>query len=431
LYKVDSVTHQHQAHDSFSAFSVLYHSGYIEAALKDAGQNWLKVGSESWNKYHQRQYALANKQTVTEMFAAVSSEVDNIPSANSDNDTGLNSLIGFSLNGQSKVMRQKMLDDVFILGRMALMGQSTVFYAPPSAGKTLITMKLIIENVRNCNIDGNNVFYINADDNHKGVVEKLEIAEKAGFHMLVPGHNDFETVMFEPLIKKMIEDGTATGVILILDTLKKFTNLMEKTMASEFGEVIRKFSSQGGTVISLAHVNKNKDSEGKNIHAGTTDIKDDADCVYVIDVVNDINLTKTIEFRNIKSRGNVTSKVSYEYSNIKGIEYNELLDSVKEISSSESGNAREQYIKAKSRRDNRVIVDEIKNVIESGISLKTRIIAKVAQNTSSTKSRVKNVLEFHTGENIRECDFWNYIVNDKNAHQYYLIDLSKAPLSFI
>jgi hypothetical protein len=47
------------AHDAFSAFEVLFHRGDRKAALKDAGDNWLTIRGESWNKAKQREYAQA------------------------------------------------------------------------------------------------------------------------------------------------------------------------------------------------------------------------------------------------------------------------------------------------------------------------------------------------------------------------------------
>lgn len=43
------------AHDALSAFTVLFHKGKRNAALKDAGDNWVKIGSEPWNKEYDLQ----------------------------------------------------------------------------------------------------------------------------------------------------------------------------------------------------------------------------------------------------------------------------------------------------------------------------------------------------------------------------------------
>ena len=61
------------AHDAFSAFRVLQHQGNMNAALKDAGDNWLIIGGESWNKVKQRDYmhsksiAEANFEMISEL----------------------------------------------------------------------------------------------------------------------------------------------------------------------------------------------------------------------------------------------------------------------------------------------------------------------------------------------------------------------------
>lgn len=54
------------AHDAFSAFQILNHNDVRDAALKDAGDNWLMIGSESWNKVKQREY---DQQRVKDAFS--------------------------------------------------------------------------------------------------------------------------------------------------------------------------------------------------------------------------------------------------------------------------------------------------------------------------------------------------------------------------
>lgn len=44
------------AHDAFSAFCVLFHQGDQRAALIDAGNNWLTIEGESWNRVKQREF---------------------------------------------------------------------------------------------------------------------------------------------------------------------------------------------------------------------------------------------------------------------------------------------------------------------------------------------------------------------------------------
>ena len=205
----------------------------------------------------------------------------------SDKKNALSKLHGFSITGNSKEMRQQMLDDTFVLKDIAILGQWTTIYAAltPVNPTFIVVTKEALEDIR---IDGHYVFYVNADDNFKGIVEKTELAEKWGFHMLAPNHNGFNSIQITSLMSDLAETGHAKGVVIILDTLKKFTDLMQKQEATQFGIISRGFVSAGGTLICLAHTNKHKSADGKPIYGGTSDIKDDSDCVFIIDKTDDL-----------------------------------------------------------------------------------------------------------------------------------------------
>ena len=188
----------------------------------------------------------------------------------------------YSLTGQSARLRRQMLVDKFVLNKIAILGQWTTIYGAPNSGKTLLTKWLLREALLSDEIDGESVYYINADDNYRGLVDKIELAEAWGMHVIAPHHNGFDIAQIAALMSEMGQGGTARGAVFILDTLKKFTDLMDKRAASEFGQVARGFVSAGGTLIALAHTNKHPDAEGKRVYSGTSDIVDDSDCCFVI-----------------------------------------------------------------------------------------------------------------------------------------------------
>ena len=177
------------------------------------------------------------------------------------------------------------------------------------------------------------MFYVNADDSFKGTVEKTELAESWGFHMVTPNQNGFTSSEVPQMMLELAETGDAKGVVIILDTLKKFTDLMHKRESSEFGNISREFISAGGTLICLAHTNKHRSADGKPIYSGTSDISDDCDCVYILDKLDGRMFEDevAVEFVNDKSRGDVASSVSFSYSKKHGQSYAELIDSVKRI----------------------------------------------------------------------------------------------------
>jgi len=182
-----------------------------------------------------------------------------------------NPLVEFSLRGMSGQLEKEFEDQVLLLGLIILMYQSSVIYAAPNTGKTLIILRLLINAIRQGKIDPSNVFYINVDDTPNGLIEKLKFADEYGFHLLAEGYNGFRANDLLGILAELIMNDQAMGVILILDTLKKFTDLMDKRMSSRFSSVIRQFVLRGGTCISLAHTNKHRNSDGKPVYAGTTD----------------------------------------------------------------------------------------------------------------------------------------------------------------
>lgn len=72
--------------------------------------------------------------------------------------SALTRLRSFSAKGDSQKMKMKMLDDKFILKDIAILGQITVFYAGPNTGKTLLTLWMLCEAIKNNIIKGEDVF---------------------------------------------------------------------------------------------------------------------------------------------------------------------------------------------------------------------------------------------------------------------------------
>jgi hypothetical protein len=332
----------------------------------------------------------------------------------------INPLDTFVLNGESEAMKAKMLDDKYILGRMALLGQSTAFYAKPNAGKTLLTIWMLIESIKAGNTNPGDVYYFNADDNHKGITYKLSLAEKHGFLMLAPGYHGFKTEMLPGILFHLVEVDLASGKVLILDTLKKFTDIMDKRATTKFGDGIRQFVSKGGSVVMLAHVNKHNDADGNVIYAGTTDIVDDADCCYTVQVIEENCDDKVIEFINFKDRGDVAKKALFAYSNAEGVMYCDLLDSVIELDNQESKRITLRAVMRDLLEKNKSVIDAITNAIASGFDTKTELIKEARDATGESKKRIIDVLSTHTGTNTKQGKLWSLRIEDRNTHTYKL-----------
>lgn len=332
------------------------------------------------------------------------------------------SLKSFSINARLDEMKSQMLEDKFILGSLVLLGQMTAIYSQPNAGKTLLIIKLLIDAIKCGALVADDVFYFNADDNHRGLVTKTELAVHYGFNMVAPNYNGFRCESVPLYLDKLAEKDACHGQVVILDTVKKFTDLMNKRANSEFNKSLRSFVSKGGTVVGLAHVNKHKNSDGKSVAAGTSDMKDDFDCVYVAECIGqDHNGYKVVTFENTKNRGDNVTSVSYRYRRSNGMTYNDILDSVEMVSDDEVAAASRESRIIESLHANAEIVASIESCLYDNIKLKTEIINTVSENVACPKRKVKQVLELHTGHEYGIGHRWYQLKGNKSALEYRLL----------
>lgn len=337
----------------------------------------------------------------------------------------LGRLKGFSITGRSSDLRQQMLDDKFVLDQIAILGQWTNLYAAPNTGKTLLTLTMLRDQIRANVICGEQVFYVNADDTYRGMVEKLEIAESIGLQMLVPNQQGFVVSNIVDLMSDLAIANEAANVVIVLDTLKKFTDLMDKRVASQFGNIARGFVAAGGTLITLAHTNKHKDSQGKSIYSGTSDIRDDGDCFYIIDK---IGVDKgfgtaryTVEFTNDKARGDVAGVVGFSFEKRVGETYADLLDSVKRLSSGEIERSKVAKEVQAELDDDADLIAAVADCLGAGINTKSAIVKKVRESTGDSNDKVRKLMAKRTGTFYELGHRWTVIKGANNAQFYQVL----------
>lgn len=333
-------------------------------------------------------------------------------------------LAQYSLLGCVAELERGMVQQVPFLGGIALLGQATVIYAKSNTGKTLIVLYLIVEAIRKSLIDPNNLIYLNMDDNSSGLVEKLKLAEEYGFHMVADGHRGFEAKALRQAMEETIMSGTASKTIVVLDTLKKFVNTMDKGKSSEFARLIRRFVLKGGTVVALAHANKHPGQDGTTVYSGTTDIVDDFDCAYTVTTVAqqvDAN-SKVVEFTNIKRRGDVALTAAYSYALQRNISYHELLLTVSEVDQATLAPVK-QAAEAVADAD---LIKVIAAYIGAGINTKMKLSSAAAERTGVSKRNALAVLDRYTGDDpIRHR--WVFAVRERGAKVFELLARVAGP----
>lgn len=353
-------------------------------------------------------------EVVEQAMQRVLDRAKRCPPANEPPPVGL---ARFTLKGRSAAMREKMLHDVHVLGRVALLGQYTVFYAAPGTGKTLITLWMLRQSIDAGVIDGSQVFYVNCDDTYKGIVAKTEFAESVGFHQLADGLQGFKASELLAELTRMAGAGQARGVVVILDTLKKFVTLMDKSKQTAANKVLRGFVQAGGTVIALAHVNKHRGDDGALVYQGTTDQVDDADCAYIMDVVERYD-AKAVTYHNIKARGDVVATCGLEYVNRQGMSWRQKLDTIQPMDEAQIAAAKREDAVAARLEKNADLIEAIGRLLANGPMLKTELEKAARDETGDSKKRIKEVLKAHTGTRWHDGHRWSVTVGERNANEY-------------
>jgi len=307
------------------------------------------------------------------------------------------SLAAFSLTGRSEKMKAKLLDEKHVLKDLVVLGEFASVYAPPNAGKTLLVLWQLVEAIRDGVISGDAVFYINADDNFSGLTFKTIMAEEHGFHMLSPGHRGFDAKSLAVYLKQMIASGTAYGSVIVLDTMKKFTRTMDKETSADFMVRCREFVTNGGTIIALGHVNKNRDAEGKLVYAGTTDIVDDGDCTFMLEKINETGTTRTVLFENIKMRGNVARELAFSYSIADAASYQQRFDSVSRMTKEDLAAATKRIETEVQLSRDQYVINAITEAIRVGHAVKGELVKYVQQETAMSRRPVIAALDRYQG----------------------------------
>lgn len=195
---------------------------------------------------------------------------------------------------------------------------------------------------------------------------------------------------------------------------------MHKTKASAFMKVAREFTLKGGTVIMLAHANKNRGADGKIVAGGTSDIGDDGDCVYLLDEVSKTATTKTVLFENVKRRGNNVHESSFSYA-LSAENYEELLDSVQALDFDTIQQTKKDVVTHAKLEKDKHAIEAITDAINQGNHKQLDVLKYAMKTWGISQRQSRNVLDEYTGEKLSNSSLWRVQVAEKNSKIYYLL----------
>jgi hypothetical protein len=329
----------------------------------------------------------------------------------------------FSMLGKSAEYEAKAIVAKPLLGDLCLSGQATIWYAPPNAGKTLVSLKLLADAVNEGRVNPANAFYINADDSSQGLAEKMALMDELGVHTLAPGHQEFRPENLTDLLREAAKRDKARSCLVIIDTVKKFTSLMDKGKASAFADACRTYVMAGGTIVGFAHTNKKPSVDGSLVYAGTSDLIDDFDAAYVLTPIRaEADGETIVSFQNLKRRGNNPEAVAFAYSRDTDITYAERLASVREVETSEV----EGFRRREAEHDAADLIAKVRANISQGTVGKMALAKRTAAQAGVSERSVIRLLEQYSGDDPTQ-HHWRFTRGSRGAQLFELLQREATP----
>jgi NACalpha-BTF3-like transcription factor len=196
---------------------------------------------------------------------------------------------------------------------------------------------------------------------------------------------------------------------------------MDKKLSSQFMTAAGNFITHGGTLIMLAHVNKNRSAEGKVIAGGTSDISDDANCVYTLDEVEGTSGVKRVLFENTKCRGDVAKTAGYSHSVAEGETYLQKLESVQALDDTTTDRLETDMKLTERLARDKYIIESITDAIIDGKVSKTELIDFVMDDIGISRQKARKALADYEGSNKEKGHLWRFVTGTRNVKSYELL----------
>ncbi len=223
------------------------------------------------------------------------------------NPIATNALELFSQFAVTKEDVGEIMESKYIVDGLLIQGHMITIAGEPNAGKTALLVHLCSDISKNYD-----VLYFNFDSPAEGIKYHYKKAAEDGYMLISPDIKIGLSVSdaIANLSKLADMDTDLSKTVLVLDTLKKCVDVINKSSVKDFNAVLRKLSARGCTVIMLAHTNKYRDQEDKLIYEGTGDVKSDTDELIYVEFKKHEN-GQTISTYPDKTRG-VIRKMTFE-----------------------------------------------------------------------------------------------------------------------
>lgn len=184
---------------------------------------------------------------------------------------------------------------------------------------------------------------------------------------------------------------------------------------------------KGGTFIGLGHTNKNRDGDNQLVYSGTSDLVEDVDCIYMMDIKYDNTdengiQTKHIQLTNQKLRGNNALELTFAYQKSENLKYVDMINSVRNIDTHTHEQARASQDEESKYNDYLDKYSDAISLIKSALNGtqmdKTELRYFLFKNTSYGRDKCIEIIDRASGRLI------DFEISGKTGRKktYYLIN---------
>lgn len=256
---------------------------------------------------------------------------------------------------------------------------------PAGSGKTAIATAIFARDLA----PNFKVLYFQEDASAGDLPRLHEHARACGYRLLnstLAGASTDEQVAV--LRNLAASDVDLSAVVMIFDTLKKYTDLMSKGGTRTFFTLMRALTQRGATVLLLGHTNKHRGPDGKLVFEGVGDVRNDVDDLFYIEAGDkDSAGVVTITIKPDKARC-VVREVSFRL-DTKTMEATELPQPVDVAAL--AADRRQRELDAD-------LIEAIRGALTGGGMLHTELIKRVCADTSRGRNAVAQVVNRYLGD---------------------------------
>jgi archaellum biogenesis ATPase FlaH len=294
----------------------------------------------------------------------------------------------------------------FLVENVIVKGHVAAYVSPANGGKTTLFVHLCEELAAG----GNIIYYVNVDGSPSDLKRHHAHALKHGYTVVNPSaRNQSNSVVMDKLTELAAGTDRLENVVIIIDTLKKFCDLINKSQSKKILEVFRSLSVKGATVCLLGHTNKYKDVNGLEIYEGTSDLRNDVDeLIYLDSIKDEVAKTLTITTRPDKVRAT-----------FEPISFNVDLEGDRKVT------PLQEVVSIFCSEDHKLITLILK-VIGGGDSKQQDIIDAVREQSEFSVAKIRSCLIRHRVEGD-DYQKWSYeLTGFKREYSYKLLPVKEA-----